>query len=139
MDAPLLLPEHDDPYPEIGAGLGLTVSQMADLVAWLRAEAAPAGVRLVSILSAAPGWLEPYGRDAASPPAPLHKVPGDHLALAAAPETGAFAPLAVVSETIDAFLAEPELAGSTAARHDLREGSPRSSRTSRASPSPRAR
>ncbi|MGP9819076.1 hypothetical protein ACTZWW_03585 [Salinarimonas sp. NSM] len=106
MDAPLLLPERGDPYPEIGAGLGLTVADMADLARWLRGEAGAVGIRLVSILSEAPGWLAPYGRDAASPPAPLHVVPGDHLALAAAPATGDFAPLAVVSGAIVAFLAE---------------------------------
>ncbi|MGJ3262190.1 MAG: hypothetical protein ACFE0R_03055 [Salinarimonas sp.] len=106
MDVPLLLPERDDPYPEIGAGLGLTVAGMAETARWLRAEAGAAGIRLVSILSEAPGWFAPYGRDGASPPAPLHVVPGDHLAIAAAPEAGDHPPLCVVSAAIAAFLAD---------------------------------
>ncbi|WBO21385.1 hypothetical protein [Sphingomonas abietis] len=96
MDAPLRLPGEEDPFPQVGAALRLSGTELADITDWLHLSYRPGAFEMVSMLSSAPGWLAPYARDALSPPAPLVRLPGDHLALAMAPETGDFAPLRCV-------------------------------------------
>jgi hypothetical protein len=96
MDAPLLLPAAGDPYPEVTSALGFEPEPLAVNVAWLRDEVLGSRLRLATIVSEAPGWVAPYAREALSPPAPLARVAGDHLALARAPTTGDFAPLDIL-------------------------------------------
>lgn len=100
LDAPLREAEGEDPFPQVREALGLTADRMAANLDWLRAAMADGAIAIVSILTEAPGWMAPYGRDALSPPAPLHRVPGDHLAMVAASPDGDLPTLThVIAET----------------------------------------
>lgn len=103
LDAPLREAEGEDPFPQVRDALGLTGERMAANLDWLRAAMAEGAVSIVAILTEAPGWMAPYGRDALSPPARLYRVPGDHLAMVAATDTGALATLDHVIDETAAF------------------------------------
>lgn len=103
IDAPLREPEID-PFPVVGATLRLGEREMAAVRAWLLGRFAPGRFELVTVLSSGPGWLAPYAPDSLSPPAPLYRVSGDHLAVALAPAAGPFEPLEVVERELRAFL-----------------------------------
>jgi hypothetical protein len=104
LDAPLREAEGEDPFPQVRDALGLTGERMTANLDWLRAAMADDTIAVVSILTEAPGWMAPYGRDALSPPAPLYRVPGDHLAMVAATDTGTLATLDHVVTETDAFI-----------------------------------
>jgi len=104
LDAPLRPARGIDPYPQVAEALGLTPTLMGATLDWLQAALGDGKIAIVSILSEAPGWMEPYGREALSPLAPLYHVPGDHLAMVAARETEALPTLDHVIRETDAFL-----------------------------------
>jgi len=105
LDVPLLPAIGEDPFPQVSVALGLTPAAMQATTGWLRSRVAGGSISAVSILTEEPGWMEPYGRDALSPPAPMYRVRGDHLGMVRASHGEELCTLRHVTAEAAAFLA----------------------------------
>jgi hypothetical protein len=108
LDVPLLPAVGEDPFPQVSIALGLTPAAMQSSTDWLRSSIVDGSISAVSILTEEPGWMEPYGRDALSPPASMYRVPGDHLGMVRVNHMEELCTLRHVTAEAAAFLA-PQL------------------------------